>query len=250
MKALILRQDPDASHAISRALMDKGFQILCVEKLDVAHALIRVDTIDLLVMDERIDGQLTHAIALSGERKNPCLSAIFMTDRPGEQTEDLYALIPSLYALVGMEVDAKLVAKLALSAVSNIEDLMARIAAQNAQEAEDATDAAEAGMPALVLDQAMKATVYPSEQEGDPALADMVFASPAMEELRQTPSAQLPQPINDVIIAEVAAIFRDGAFPTPEMDRDDDEARTADAPAFVAPRPAPMPIAEVLGTAV
>ena len=54
MKALILRNDPDAARDTSRAFMDKGFQILCVEPLSLAHALIRVDTVDLLVMDERV----------------------------------------------------------------------------------------------------------------------------------------------------------------------------------------------------
>ncbi len=81
MKALILRQDANAASATSHQLIDQGFKILCVETLSVAHTLIRVDAIDLLVMDERIEGQLTHAIALSGERKNPRLKAIMMTDR-------------------------------------------------------------------------------------------------------------------------------------------------------------------------
>jgi hypothetical protein len=55
VKALILQKDAGAACATSRVLIDKGFQILGVETLAVAHALIRVDTIDLLVMDERLD---------------------------------------------------------------------------------------------------------------------------------------------------------------------------------------------------
>ncbi len=127
MKALILRQDAVAADVTSRALIDKGFQILCVETLAVAHALIRVDTIDLLVMDERIDGQLTHAIALSGERRSPYLSAIILTDRHGEETDDLYDLIPCLYALAGTQTSAHVLGQLALCAVSNIDEAMARV---------------------------------------------------------------------------------------------------------------------------
>ena len=211
MKALILRQDPEAACAVSRALMDKGFQILCVEKLDVAHALIRVDTIDLLVMDERIDGQLTHAIALSGERKNPYLSAILLTDRGRGETDDLYALIPSLYALAGMRTGAELVGKLALAAVSNIDDVMARVARQTA------ADKAEAGPPPLILDDIIAAPSEPADPEDDlePALADIAIAAPELAAMRRhAPRPLTPlERIDDVILAQVAAIFRNDGFP-------------------------------------
>lgn len=152
MKALILRQDPDAADVTSRALIDKGFQILCVSSLAVAHALIRVDTIDLLVMDERIDGQLTHAIALSGERRSPYLSTIMMTDRHGEETDDLYELIPCLYALAGMQTSAHVLGQLALCAVSNQDEAVARVNRRNQQEALIAAVIPENGdaMPAIL----------------------------------------------------------------------------------------------------
>jgi hypothetical protein len=209
MKALILRQDPEAACAVSRALMDKGFQILCVEKLDVAHALIRVDTIDLLVMDERIDGQLTHAIALSGERKSPFLSAILLTDRGREETDDLFALIPSLYALAGMRTGAEMLGKLALSAVSNTDDVMARVARQRA------ADQAEAGPPPLLLDDIIVGPPEPADPEDDqePTPADIVIAAPELAAMRPYPQKSRPltplERIDDVILAQVAAIFRD-----------------------------------------
>jgi len=217
MKALILRQDPKGACVVSRALMDKGFQILCVEKLDVAHALIRVDTIDLLLMDERIDGQLTHAIALSGERKNPYLSTILLTDRPGAQTDDLYALIPSLYAMAGMDVGADIVAKLALSAVSNVADVMARVARQKA------ADIAEAGPvpPTLILEDIVRDPGEAGDPDDDlePACADVAIAAPAMADVRagrsERPLSSMER-IEDVILAEVAAIFRNDGFPVPD----------------------------------
>ncbi len=211
MKALILRQDPEAACAVSRALMDKGFQILCVEKLDVAHALIRVDTIDLLVMDERMDGQLTHAIALSGERKNPYLSAILLTDRPAEETDDLYALIPSLYAMAGMGVGADVIGKLALSAVSNVADVMARV---TRQAAEDKAEAAASAEGPLVLDDIV---MLPAGQEDgpEPACADIAIAAPAMAEIRQERPLTPLERVDQAILAEVAAIFRRDGFQAP-----------------------------------
>lgn len=127
MKALILRNDSDAAVTSSQALLDKGFQILCVEKRDVAETLIRMETIDLLVMDEELDGCLTHTIALSAERKNPYISSIIVTERAREETDDLYDLIPSLYALIGQNTSSHIVGQLALSSVANIEDLRTRV---------------------------------------------------------------------------------------------------------------------------
>ena len=118
MRALILRNDPNAAMACSSALIEKGFQILCVDTRDVAETLVRLDLIDLLVMDERVQGDLTHTVALSGERHNPYVSTILMTDRPGDETDELYDLIPSLYALAGTETMPKLVGQLAVAAVT------------------------------------------------------------------------------------------------------------------------------------
>ncbi|SFS14607.1 hypothetical protein [Yoonia litorea] len=209
MKALILRQDPEAACAVSRALMDKGFQILCVEKLDVAHALIRVDTIDLLVMDERIDGQLTHSIALSGERKAPFISTILFTDRDRDETDDLYLLIPSLYALVGSTVDAYVVGRLALAAVSNTEDVMARVTRQQA------IDDYDQSLPPLVLhDAEPRYAASVSDDEDSPA--DLAIALPEMAEIRREELGAPPERLDEVIMAEVAAILRaDGFAPQP-----------------------------------
>ncbi|MEL6840230.1 MAG: hypothetical protein AAFP85_13125 [Pseudomonadota bacterium] len=143
MRALILRNDPNAAVASSRALIDKGFQILCVDTRAVAETLVRMDTIDLLVMDEQVQGELTHTVALSGERKNPYISAILMTDRPREETDDLYELIPSLYALAGVETEPALIGQLAVASVAHTPDTIARVA-QNA-----AADLAEAQAPEM-----------------------------------------------------------------------------------------------------
>ncbi|WP_375255913.1 imidazoleglycerol-phosphate dehydratase [Yoonia sp.] len=166
MKALILRQDPKAACATSKTLIDKGFLILCVETLAVAHALIRVDTIDLLVMDEVFDGQMTHALALSGERRSPCLSAIMLTDRDRTATDDLYDLIPCLYALAGTQTAPDVLGKLAVSAVSNMAETVARVAARDVID----TQEAEADRSALR-----------NEADVEPDFADAAIAAPEME---------------------------------------------------------------------
>ncbi len=226
MKALILRADAKASVETARALIDKGFQILSVDTQAVAHALIRVDTVDLLVMDEKIEGQLTHAIALSGERKNPYLSAILLTDRKADETDDLYDLIPSLYGLVGSGTTPTLLAKLALSAVSSIETTLARVAQNAAIEAEDMIDATDVD-PLVPGD----TEVLFDEDDSDsntPCYADVAIAAPAMAEItanadrftfhkmEDVTSEPMDDPapgdiledIEDAISAEVAALFR------------------------------------------
>lgn len=226
MKALILREDAKASVETARALIDKGFQILSVDTQAVAHALIRLDTIDLLVMDERIEGQLTHAIALSAERRNPYLSAILLTDRGADETDDLYDLIPSLYGLAGSGTAPGLLAKLALSAVSNIETALARVARNADAEVAEMADCSEIG-PLLLA----RAAMVPPEEDDDsgtPCYADVAIAEPAMAEIAlaekqftfredmnfgadaagQVEQGATLENVEDALNAEVAALFR------------------------------------------
>ncbi len=127
MKALIMRDDAEAAAGCAKALLDKGFQVACVESRHIAQALLRIEPVDLLVMDERVGGRLTHALALSAERRHPYISAILMTDRPGEDTDELYELIPSLYALAGISVAPGILAQLALSSIEDFAQAEARV---------------------------------------------------------------------------------------------------------------------------
>ncbi|MBE0414161.1 hypothetical protein [Yoonia sp.] len=127
MKALVLRDNATATAKCATALIDKGFQVACVETRKVARALIQLDTIDLLVMDEQVNGQLTHALALSAERRNPYVSTIMFTDRTGPDTDELYDLIPCLYGLVGSDSAGQLIGQLALSSTENFAEAQARV---------------------------------------------------------------------------------------------------------------------------
>jgi hypothetical protein len=196
MKALILQQDADAACATSRALIDKGFQILCVETLAVAHALIRVDTIDLLVMNERFDGQLTHSIALSGERRSPYLSVIMLTDRDGAETDDLYDLIPCLYALAGSGTAPHVLGQLAMSAVSNMDEAIARVNRRAACEIDELAP----------LVHSIYVLINPATET---AFAYIVIAAPELAELTATKQITPLERVDDVVMAEMAMIFRD-----------------------------------------
>ncbi|WP_052700870.1 hypothetical protein [Loktanella sp. S4079] len=163
MKALIMRNDPFAAAATARVFVEKGFQILCVDRHDVAAALVRMDVVDLLVMDEAFDGRLTHALALSAERANPYVSTILVTERIGARADELYDLIPSLHALVGASADAGLLGRLGVASVTNRDVAMARIAKNAIEDANDDDDGSD-NTPAI------------------PSYADVAALTPALSE--------------------------------------------------------------------
>ncbi|MDX8348331.1 imidazoleglycerol-phosphate dehydratase [Cognatiyoonia sp. IB215446] len=187
MRALILRHDPIAAVASSRALIEKGFQILCVDTRAAAEMLVRSDTIDLLVMDEKVQGEMTHAVALSGERKNPYISAILMTDRSRDETDDLYDLIPSLYALVGVDTAPSLVGQLALASLVKTTDMLTRVAANTA------ADIAEEALPddLMIEPDETPAIVADAWDEFEEELADEALM--AAELLEEQPLPVVPE---------------------------------------------------------
>lgn len=222
MKALILRNDANASLATAQALIDKGFQIMSVDTQTVAHALIRVDNVDLLVMDERVGGQLTHAIALSGERRNPYLTTVLLTERTGEETDDLYDLIPSLYALVGDKTTADLLGQLAFSAVTNLEETKARVAnniaammADDQQPEEEPTDQADERVKEdiLILAQSDMAPVDDDVEKTTEIFADVAGAEPIKEDIVEIAQTVSLERVEDAVSAEVAALFRKNPMP-------------------------------------
>lgn len=202
MKALILRKDVSAAVSITQALIDKGFQVLCVESQAVAHALIRLDTYDLLVMDERIEGQLTHAIALSGERRNPYLSAIMLTDRTSAETDDLYALIPALYALAGHDISTEMLTPLAMAAIIGRDVMAARVAET---EVEDVADDVIVPDDVLVLDESCAALADERSVADLPVLAPLAQSGIASERPLER--------MEDVVLRQVAALFGKDAMP-------------------------------------
>jgi hypothetical protein len=193
MKVLILRSDAGAAVATARVLTEKGFQVLCVETHKVAYALLRLDTIDLLVMDETIDGQLTHSLALSGERRNPYLSTILLTERIGSQTDDLYELIPCLHALVGVRTPASLLGKLAVASVSNKDAIAARVAHNALQ---DAAENAPVDLSWDGFDVAEQTVAVPQDETNN--APEIAAQMPVLDVFKETHAVEMP---------EVAEIF-------------------------------------------
>ncbi len=180
MKALILREETETAVACAQALMHKGFQVVCVENRHIARALLRIETIDLLVIDERIDGRLTHSIVLSAERHNPYVNAIMMTDRGGPAADELYDLLPCLYALAGTESETALIAHLAMSSIETYEEAEARVQENRAKAA-----AAQEARDALLAEEAARDA---REALLEPAIGPQPIATPQPAILTQMPS--------------------------------------------------------------
>ena len=179
MKAMILRNDATDAVQTAHILANKGFQTLCVTSRDIAQAMIRADVIDLMVMDERIGMQLTHTLALSAERRNPFVSTIIMTDKGAEAADDLYGLIPSLYALIGTRTGADVMGKIVLSAVSNAEEAARRIDRQLAVEA---AELAASGEDFDLIADDVDASLWDDDEDAEDT-ADAAFAIPALQEI-------------------------------------------------------------------
>jgi len=117
MQALVLNDDRDAQTGVTMALLKRGFHVINAESISVAMAYVGLGAIDLVVLNERIEGQLSHSVALSAEYHNPQVTTLLMTPRTDPEVDELYDLLPSLYSLLGTDLPADLVAQLALSAV-------------------------------------------------------------------------------------------------------------------------------------
>lgn len=117
MQALVLNDDRDAQTGITMALLKRGFHVINAESISVAMGYVGLGAIDLVVLNERIEGNLSHTVALSAEYHNPQVTTLLMTPRTDTDVDELYDLLPSLYCLLGTEISPELVAQLALSAV-------------------------------------------------------------------------------------------------------------------------------------
>ncbi|WP_322892885.1 MULTISPECIES: imidazoleglycerol-phosphate dehydratase [unclassified Yoonia] len=152
MKALVLRDCAVAAAETADALAERGFQTYCVTSRDLAQAMIRAVVIDLIIMDERVAGRLTHAVALSAERRNPYVSTIMLADQFGAAKGELPDLIPSLHALLDPDASAGTLGSVALSAAANIQETALRVAQNKAADAAEATCDDMADLGALLDD--------------------------------------------------------------------------------------------------
>jgi hypothetical protein len=118
MQVMVLEEDRKHQALLAQALMEKGFHVLCVESLDAAECFVRLDVVDVLIIGERVGGRLSHSLALLAECRNPMVSAIVLTDRVGQDVDELFDLIPAIYAILGRDIAPHVVTQLVLSAIS------------------------------------------------------------------------------------------------------------------------------------
>ena len=118
MQALILDDCPNRQTSLSVALMSRGFHVLNAQTNETGTAFARRGAIDLLVMAERVQGALTHCVALSAERQSPYVATIMLTPRRDDDLQELYELLPSLYSILGLDMSADLIGELGLAGVT------------------------------------------------------------------------------------------------------------------------------------
>ena len=90
MQALILSDSPETQLRMTQVLSRRGFQVTQCESVMMATAHVRAGTFDLMVMDERVHGTLTHRVALSAEKRAPFVKTVLLSDRTDSDVDDLY----------------------------------------------------------------------------------------------------------------------------------------------------------------
>lgn len=118
MQALILDDCPRRQTDLSVALMSRGFHVLNAQTNATGLAFARRGALDLVVMSERVQGALTHSVALSAERHSPYVATILLTQRKDDDLQELYDLLPSLYSILGQDMSCALIGELALAGVT------------------------------------------------------------------------------------------------------------------------------------
>ncbi|MCX7298896.1 MAG: hypothetical protein NTX73_00660 [Rhodobacterales bacterium] len=120
MQVMVLEQDQGFQAQLATALMAKGFHVICVESAGAAENFIRMSGVDVLVLGERIGGKLSHPVALLAECRNPAVSAILLTERKGEDLDEVFDLLPAVYAILGRGIAPGVVAQIVVSATNGL----------------------------------------------------------------------------------------------------------------------------------
>lgn len=159
MNVLILEDDPLRRAEAGRALEGEGLRVVTLGEIEEAKGFVRRGGVDLLFLAERVGGRLAHDVALLAEWRNPRLAVVLLTDRHGEEAEEIFALIPSIRAVLGRRATPATLARVARIALGarNAEPAAMRLARRWAQ----AEAAAQDG-------QGEAAPPQPEESDGSP----------------------------------------------------------------------------------
>ncbi len=100
MQVLLVDDNPARQDDLMIRFLKSGFQITSTANLDVAQTYLECGLVDLLVMAERVGGQLAHSIALRAEHRNNDVSTILLTERTGREVDEIFELIPSVHCIL------------------------------------------------------------------------------------------------------------------------------------------------------
>lgn len=120
MQVLLLDNNAKRHEDVMVAFIKSGFQVTATSSQLVAQTYLDHGVVDLLVMAEKVNGQLAHNTALYAEHRNPHLSTIMITDRLGSDVEELYELIPSVHCIVGTTVPGKTIVALGRASIASV----------------------------------------------------------------------------------------------------------------------------------
>jgi hypothetical protein len=119
MQVLLLDDDFARHEDIMTTFMVAGCEIQSTASSKVAEMILKRNPVELLIAAENIRGRLTHCTALYAEHRNPLVSTVMISDRVGEDVEELYMLIPSVHTIVGSTTPARLLLALGKASVAS-----------------------------------------------------------------------------------------------------------------------------------
>jgi len=106
MDVMIVDDDLVLQVQIARALMGCGLGVICAGGVAMAQSVLRLSPPRALILGERIDGRLSHGLALLAECRNPEVAVVMLTDRTGPDLSELSDLMPAIRALLGRRIGA------------------------------------------------------------------------------------------------------------------------------------------------
>lgn len=157
MQALILNSDRATLRAHTTALLKHGYSVVNATSLEEAQDYSRLGTFDLLLMEERVEGRLTHTISLIAEQKKEDVVTVLVTDRVDGALNELTDLLPSLNCFVGTKVSDSILTAL-------IDAEMAYLAAKQAPVSDVQSDWFGMDLGTSLAQATMRTGVTPSLQ--------------------------------------------------------------------------------------
>lgn len=119
MQVLIVDEFPVFQSTLGVLLRNEGLQVTQAHSAQEALAHLRCRQTQLLVLREKLAGQSALSVALAAEFHRPDVATVLLSDRSGEDGDELFELVPSLACVMGEECRPTLVQRFALSALES-----------------------------------------------------------------------------------------------------------------------------------